>query len=205
MQGFILAIRRVRDEDLLVTVLTEHRLMTLYRFYGARHATINLGYKIDFDYETSAKTSLLRLRNVLHLGYPWLFSHEKLFMWQNFCKHLMSHLNDVEELDPFYFQLWNFLATRWDKTDPKRLMIEGYLTLLEHEGRLHEPRQCFLCDNPLGKSIALGRAFLPSHPECLGRLGFDYPDIMTMWETKKTLTLDDSIIDRLYAILTEGF
>ncbi|MDP1784740.1 MAG: recombination protein RecO, partial [Sulfuricurvum sp.] len=36
MQGFIIKLSRVRDEDMIVTIISEENLTTLYRFYGAR-------------------------------------------------------------------------------------------------------------------------------------------------------------------------
>ena len=49
MQGYIINLNRVKDEDLIVTILSKGRLETLYRFYGARHGTINIGFKIDYE------------------------------------------------------------------------------------------------------------------------------------------------------------
>ena len=55
MQGFIINLNRVKEEDLNVTILSRGSLETLYRFYGARHGVINLGFKIDYEVEPSAK------------------------------------------------------------------------------------------------------------------------------------------------------
>ena len=49
MQGYIIDIKPVKDDDLIVSILTENELLTTYRFYGARHSNINIGYKIDFE------------------------------------------------------------------------------------------------------------------------------------------------------------
>ena len=51
MQGYILRVQKVRDEDLLVFVLTPNLLVKSYRFFGARHSNIMTGYKIDFELE----------------------------------------------------------------------------------------------------------------------------------------------------------
>ncbi len=51
MQGYILDVKPVKDDDLIVTILTPTRVYTTYRFYGARHSNINVGYKIDFEIE----------------------------------------------------------------------------------------------------------------------------------------------------------
>jgi hypothetical protein len=49
MQGYIIDLKVVKDDDLIVTLLCENELITSYRFYGARHSNINIGYKIDFE------------------------------------------------------------------------------------------------------------------------------------------------------------
>lgn len=204
MQGFIIKIVRVRDEDLLVTILSQERVETLYRFYGARHAAVGMGYKIDFERELSGKTTIPRLRDVLHLGYEWLYDRDKLGVWQHFIRLFAPHLQDVEHLDPFYFDLLEQSAAHWTKRDPKRLAVESYLKLLEFEGRLHTPQRCFLCDAPLGERTALARAFLPAHPECLGREGFETPKVTALAADKRTLLFDDREIQRLWEILGQG-
>jgi hypothetical protein len=60
MQGFIVNINRVKEEDLIVSILTKDKLHTLYRFYGARHGSINIGFKIDFEIEQSSKSTISR-------------------------------------------------------------------------------------------------------------------------------------------------
>ena len=42
MQGFIVNLNKVKEEDLIVTIVSRNSLDTLYRFYGARHGVINL-------------------------------------------------------------------------------------------------------------------------------------------------------------------
>ena len=51
MQGFIINLNKVKEEDLIVTIISKDNLQTLYRFYGARHGTINIGFKIDYEIE----------------------------------------------------------------------------------------------------------------------------------------------------------
>ena len=83
MQGYILRVQKVRDEDLLVFVLTPNLLVKSYRFFGARHSNIMTGYKIDFELEQEAKF-LPKLRSILHLGFKWLLERDKLIIWQQF-------------------------------------------------------------------------------------------------------------------------
>lgn len=83
MQGFLLQTQSIRDEDLIVRVLTKNQLKTLYRFYGKRHSVLNVGRKIDFEEENDDKF-LPKLRNILHLGYLWEREMERLFFGNAF-------------------------------------------------------------------------------------------------------------------------
>ena len=137
MQGFIIKLSRVKDEDMIVTIISEDCLTTLYRFYGARHSPINLGFKIDFEVETSLKSSIPRMRDVLHLGFGWMGEYNRI-------RHLATisflffipHLQHSEEIGGFYFDLLESAAQRWKNQNPKRLAIEAYVQLLEYEGKI---------------------------------------------------------------------
>ncbi len=205
MQGYILNIVRVRDEDLIVSLLTQNRLKTLYRFYGARHANINLGFKIDFEIQTSPKSTIGMLRHVLHLGTQWMVDFQKFYLWQQFCRLLYQHLRDIENIDPFYFELLEAISQRMQKQNPKRLLIESYLKLLAHEGRLHHDNLCFLCNQEITEEqIVLARGFLPAHMRCLGARNFQKQKIDTLFESGYTLFFDDKEIDALWQIIEEG-
>ena len=69
MQGFIINFNKVKDEDLIVTIVSKTSLDTLYRFYGARHGTINLGFKLDYEKQSSHKVTISRLKDVIHIGF----------------------------------------------------------------------------------------------------------------------------------------
>ncbi len=204
MQGYILHTHRVKDEDLIVSILTPHKLKTLYRFYGARHASVHIGYKIDFEAIHSAKSSLPMLREVLPLAFSWIFEKERFFYWQQFLKLLYKHLKDVNELDPFYFELLEDTAHTIAKQNPKRTLIESYLQLLYHEGRLHTELVCFICDKPIQTNLTLKRSFLCAHPSCLFGVAFARNKIQNLFETHSTIALDDSEIDLLWQIVQEG-
>jgi hypothetical protein len=205
MQGFILDVKGIKNEDTLVTILSPHTLVTAYRFYGARHANVHLGYQIDYDLIYSSRTTLAQLRNVLHLGYPWLFDRQRLYVWQTFMKLLKGHLQGVDEIDFFYYNLVENTAKKWDKTDPKRLLIEAYLQLLSFEGRLHTENICFLCDEEIVDDIALGRALLPAHPFCAPRRSIDQHKWRDVVTTHTTISLNDDEIGLFYGIVCEGF
>jgi recombinational DNA repair protein (RecF pathway) len=205
MQGYILNINRVKDEDLIVSLLTEDRLLTLYRFYGARHANINLGYKLDFEAINSGKSSISMLRNVLHLGDKWMATPKRFFIWQHFIKLLYKHLKDIDELDSFYFELLNNMNKKFEKQNPVRVVVESYIELLSYEGRLHDDFICFSCEEPIKKNLVLARSFLPAHYECIYDTKLNIKKIKNLFKNGTTIELEDDEVNQLWKILQEGF
>ncbi|MFZ3053074.1 MAG: recombination protein RecO [Sulfuricurvum sp.] len=204
MQGFIIKLSRVKDEDMIVTIISEENLTTLYRFYGARHSPINLGFKIDFEAETSLKSSIPRMRDVLHLGFGWMGEYNRIRIWQQFIALFYPHLQHSDDIGSFYFQLLESAAQNWKNQNPKRLAIEAYIQLLEHEGRLHRDLNCFFCDNPIYTDISLIRAFLPAHKECAHTLSINAKGLSWLYDHYSTLFLDDFEIERLWHVINEG-
>lgn len=204
MQGYIINLNKVKDEDLIVTIISKDSLDTLYRFYGARHGTINMGFKIDYEKEPSAKSTISRLKDVIHIGFKWINDYKLLRLWQDFLSLFHSHLKDAEDLGEFYFELIDNASKEWNKQNPKRVAIESYVKLLEHEGRLHKERICFLCSKPIEGNISLLRAFLPTHKECTHTLSINQAGLKELYENKSSLFLSDKEIDRLWLVLLEG-
>ena len=124
MQGYIIDIKAVKDDDLIVTILCEKELITTYRFYGARHSNINIGYKIDFELEKT-KSSISRLKDVMQLGFPWILNSEKMYAWQRYLKLFYTHLKELEEPDSFYFKTLEELVTKINKQNVLRAIIES--------------------------------------------------------------------------------
>ncbi len=205
MEGFILNLNRVKDEDLIVTILTKESLVTTYRFYGARHGTINLGFKIDFEQEYSQKSTIDRLKDVIHIGYRWIGNHHRMRIWQEFCLLLGKHLRDATEVDEFYFALLEESSSKWEVQNPKRIAIEAYIKILEHEGRLHKEKVCFLCSLKIDKNISLVRSFLPTHKECSHSFSIDESNFYELMNNQTTLFLSNAEIDQLWIVLTQGF
>lgn len=204
MQGYILKVQKVKDEDCLVTILSLNKQIKCYRFYGARHSIITQGFKLDFELIES-KAFLPHLRSTMHLGFSWLIDREKLLIWQNFMRLLADHLRDVEDSDEFYFELVESCAKKFHRQNPIRVILEAYAKILKFEGRLHLDNYCFICDNPLSDEISLGRAFLAAHPICINKYILNKDDIMKFLSTGSTAHLDDNTIKSLYLILLEGF
>ncbi|MFY9074575.1 recombination protein RecO [Malaciobacter mytili] len=204
MQGYILDIKPVKDDDLIVIILTENRIYTTYRFYGARHSNINIGYKIDFELEGSLKSDISRLRDVMQLNYQWILNPQKMYAWQRFIKLFNSHFRDIEEIDEFYFNLLNELVHMMIKQNEKRAILQAYLKLLEYEGRLHTDYTCFLCDIEIEDKISLVRSFLPAHPQCTFSKVFSIDKIKEMFEENSLINFTDEEIDYLWNILLQG-
>ncbi|MEA2112125.1 MAG: recombination protein RecO [Campylobacterota bacterium] len=204
MQGYIIKQNRARDEDLVVSIVTREGLENLYRFYGARHGTVNLGFKIDFESRSSLKSSISQLRDVVHLGFPWLLDYNKLRLWQQFITLFHPHLHQNEAIEPFYFDIIDAAAKRWGKQNSKRVAIETYVSILRHEGRLHEELNCFFCDNLVQDNVSLIRAFLPTHKECSHTLSVSANALKELYATESTLFLDDGEVNILWDVMTQG-
>lgn len=204
MQGFIVNLNRVKEEDLIVTIVSKTNLDTLYRFYGARHGMINIGFKIDYEIEDSSKSTISRLKDVIHIGYKWINNTAKLRLWQQFVALFYQHLSEAEELSSFYFDLLEEASKQWDKQNPKRIAVELYIKLLEFEGRLHHQQICFLCSNKIDEDPSVIRAFLPTHFHCNKTMTINKKGLQELYKNKSSLFLNDKEIDRLWNVLIEG-
>ncbi|MFA7084548.1 MAG: recombination protein RecO [Arcobacteraceae bacterium] len=204
MQGYIIDIKNVKEDDLIVTVLTQEVVYTTYRFYGARHSTINIGYKIDFELETNLKSSIPRLKEVMQLGFNWILNREKLYCWQRFIKLFYFHLKEVDEIDSFYFELLNHTVHKMIKQNPKRAIIESYIRLLEYEGRLHSQFECLLCEQKIEHNISLVRSFLPTHASCSYSKKFQYAQIEELFHEKLLISFEEDEVEYLWNILLQG-
>ncbi len=205
MQGYILNLNRVKDEDLIVTLITPRKIKTLYRFYGARHSTIQLGYQIDFASISSNRSSIPQLREVIHLASPWLKNSKRFFIWQQFIKLLFTHLKDVQELDKFYFSLLEKMNHKFEKQNPKRAVVESYIEILNHEGRVHNDFICFICEEEIEETTTLARALLPTHPYCVVGKQLDTPKVQELFKTSSTLFLEDDEVDYIWRVIQTGF
>ncbi len=205
MRGFIINIRKAKNEDVIVTVLSNDSIKSYWRFFGARHSILQIGNLVDFEVSESKNSFMPNMRSLSHISFPWIFSKNRLLIWQNFIKLFEPHLRDTIELDSFYFELLLNIAQKWSKQSPKRLAIEAYMKLLNHEGRLYDNGFCYICETILEDKVGLMRAFLPAHPTCIQGDKFDKKDIFKLYSTHSTIHLEDIIVEKLYTILLKGF
>lgn len=203
MQGYIIDLKVVKDDDLIVTLLCENELITSYRFYGARHSNINIGYKIDFELEKT-KSSIPRLKDVIQLGFPWILNNQKMYAWQRYLKLFYPHLKELEDLEPFYFFLLDNLVSKIEKQNVLRAILESYLLLLDHEGRLHTDFECLICEIKINSNLSMIRGFLSVHKECIRGKVFDYKKIKEFFLTKKSINLNDNEVENLFEVLLLG-
>lgn len=204
MQGYIIDVKNVRDDDLIVTILSQENLFTTYRFYGARHSTINVGFKIDFELESNLKSSMPRLKDVIQLGFQWILDREKLYCWQRYIKLFYPHLKDVDDIEAFYFDNLDSTVHKMIKQNPKRAIIESYIQLLSHEGRLHKEYECLLCEEKIDSKISLVRSFLPTHSHCSYSKTFEFTQVEELFEEMSLLPFEDEDVEYLWNILLQG-
>jgi len=204
MKGFILHIQPVRDEDCIVRILSFDRVASYYRFYGARHSVIALGFLIDFEVEGEDGKFLPRLRGVSHIGFDWLKSNAKVLIWHQFIRALSIHLKDVEEIDAFYYNLLLKSAQKMNRQNPKRVLCEIYLELLEYEGRIYHDDNCYICQNRLGYQVSLMQSFKLTHPECIFSAHIHKKSILEAFESKSTIHMDDIEVDYLFSVIQRG-
>jgi hypothetical protein len=203
MQGYIIDIKPVKDDDLIVSILTETNILTSYRFYGARHSNINIGYKIDFELENT-RSQIPRLKDVLQLRFQWILDTEKMYCWQRFIKLFYPHLKDIEEIDSFYFYNLDNLAHVMIKQNALRAICESYISLLEYEGRLHNELICLLCENKIEKDASLVRGFIPVHSKCTYGKVFTAKKIQDLFKEKKLISFLDDEVEYLWDLLLQG-
>lgn len=145
-----------------------------------------------------------RLRSLSHMGFPWLFDKNRLLLWHNFIKRFEPHLKDTEEIESFYFDLLLNAAKKWDRQNPKRIVCESYIALLEYEGRLYPEERCYICEQRIEDEIALMQSFKPAHPSCIYSPALPTKKVLDFFETKKTVFLDDHEVDYLFDIVMKG-
>ena len=205
MRGFIINIKKAKNEDIIVTILDNNSITDYWRFFGARHSILQIGNLVDFEMQESKNNFMPNMRSLSHISFPWIFSNNHLLIWQNFIKLFEPHLKDTIELDKFYFDLLLSIAKKWNKQSPKRLAIEAYISLLQHEGRLYDNGFCYVCEEILDEQVGLMRAFLPTHPNCIYGEALNKKEVFNLYNTRSSIHLNDEVIEKLYNILMKGF
>lgn len=203
MQGYISGIVKLKNEDLIIKVITQNKFLTLYRFYGMRHSIINIGRKIDFEIDYSGMF-MPRLRSVMQLGFQWENDYGKMHYFQTFLKLLNTHLEGAESIPSFYYELLNEAIKKIEKQSASRTLLDLYAMLLEYEGRKSN-RVCFNCGEALETHSLIIRGFLASHTKCTPS-GFKIStnNFFTFLQNNKSIFLNDDEVNGLFEILLKG-
>ena len=204
MQGYILKTSKVKDEDLLVQILSNSGLESFYRFYGLRHSYLTVGYKIDFESQPVVNRDLKRLRHILHLNYDYNHNYEVMQIWQSFLELLYQHLKDNSHLDAFYFELLESCSQDFNQQSTQRTILNAYLKLLKKEGRLSQDLNCIVCEQNIQNQVNLIKGFLPVHPNCSNGFGFHQKSVQYALKQQNTMYFEDEEIERLWQILMWG-
>ncbi len=114
-------------------------------------------------------------------------------------------MRDAEEIDAFYYTLLLDAAKKWDRQNPKRIVCESYIQLLEYEGRLYPEENCYICEQRIEDEIALMQALKPTHPSCIYSPALPTKKILDFFKSKKTVFLDDHEVDYIFEVVMKGF
>lgn len=204
MQGFISGIKKLKNEDIIVNIITQSHFLSLYRFYGMRHSIINIGRKIDFEVEYNG-IFMPRLRAISQLGFEWENDLYKMRYFQGFMRCLDRHLNGTEEISSVYFELLNRAILIMRKQRPNRALLDLYALLLENEGRKSLEDSCFICNEILGDKIRVARGFLSAHKHCInGDFEIEKARFFEFLKSDKSVNLSEDEVEGLVAILMQG-
>ena len=70
MRGFIVNIKKAKNEDVVVTVLTNNSVQSYWRFFGARHSILQIGNLVDFEVKESQNNFMPQMRSLSQLSFP---------------------------------------------------------------------------------------------------------------------------------------
>ena len=145
-----------------------------------------------------------RLRSLSQMGFPWIYDPNKRLLWHHFIQKFEPHLRDAETLEPFYYELLLLAAQKWHRQNPKRIVCESYIKLLEYEGRLYPEEKCFICEQRIEEDIALMQAYKPAHPACIYSPSLPSKKILDFFKSKATVFLEDAEVEILYNVFLKG-
>lgn len=205
MIGYISNITKLKNEDIIVRIITNNNILNLYRFYGLRHSIINIGRKIDFEIDSNG-IFMPRLRHISQIKFNWENDNNRLYYWQQFIKLINKHLSDIETLPSFYIEILDKGAIYINKQAPARVLLDLYVNILSFEGRLFLNNKCFICNLKLDNDIVITRGFLTAHKTCIPNSinTIAAKKFFHFLSNKKSIFLDDNNINYLLKIMLNG-
>ena len=163
---------------------------------------IHLGFKIDFEEEHDSTDYLPKLRNITHLHESWLIDNSKFFIWQEFIKYLHLHLEHVSILEPFYFEILEKISKKFYTQNPKRVILESFVELLEFEGLSSFPFVCTKCHEIIEDRVVFAKRLKPFHIGCIElKKSFGVDLLEKLFRFRNGFELDDEMVEELYKIV----
>ncbi|MEJ2489060.1 MAG: hypothetical protein P8Y50_04545 [Sulfurovaceae bacterium] len=65
---------------MIALILSKNEIKSYYRFYGARHSILQVGYLVDFENENRYSSFMPQLRSLSHIGFSWLKDKNRLLL-----------------------------------------------------------------------------------------------------------------------------
>ena len=96
---------------------------------------------------------------MIQLGFPWILDYEKNVLLAKIYKTFLSTFKRYRRIRSFLFLLFRKLVYIITKQNAQRAICESYISLLEHEGRLHTDFECLLCEIVIEDDLSLVRGF----------------------------------------------
>ena len=105
-------------------------------------------------------------------------------------------------MDSFYYELLDDLMIKLNKQNPKRALLEGYVKILEWEGRLNKTSKCIICDGAIQENeFSLITAFAPAHTYCSYSKPLNKSKIDDFFFSKKAILLNSAEINYLWSLV----
>ncbi|MFK5976803.1 MAG: recombination protein RecO [Sulfurovum sp.] len=202
----MLEIVPAKNEDMIVTILTNYGISKYYRFFGARDIILQFGHLINFTIDREFdKDSISKMRSLSLIEFPWLKHVDKRLFWSQFLKLFYTHVIDIKKVDIFYFNILLLSIQKWDKSNHKRIICESYINILKYENRLSPLIKCHICNEVFKDNIAFIDELKPTHPKCSKSHPIAIKKMVNFFNTKNSIFLSDDEIERLLEIIMRGF
>jgi hypothetical protein len=205
MQGFIVNIKDGKGEDRIVTFVTKDGIYTYYRFFGARHSILKVGHLVTFRVEGEGKNYMPHIRELRLIELDWILDNSKIKIWSSFVSLFFNHLKEREEVSDFYYNLLLNASKKWSKQNPKRVVCDSYMELLNFENRIKNFDNCYICNKKLENRVSLMRGFIKTDTSCIPSPQIDNIKMNKFFEIKRSLYFEDDEVEVLSDIVMSGF
>lgn len=161
-----------------------------------------MGFKIDYEEQDDSINFLPKIRHISHLYESWLLDNSKFFIWQQFITFLYKHLMQTYHLEPFYFNLLDKMSKKLHTQNAKRVILEGYLSILDFEGHFTYPLICTSCHNVIETKVSFIKELKAFHSHCINHNKvFKIKELEDFLMLKNSFFISDKAVDDLFNII----